>query len=309
MKKDEPQLKIPSKETSYNQVLNLQDDIKVFLINEPDIVEGETTLTPPEPLENGIVFKISKQEENININFTQMNDRYYQKCDLLFETLFRLIEDSFDVQIENKDEILVSDHQEGGKNYCASNFFLERTAKTNVRIRNEKEIPNMKDIVFREKRIDTLQESSGLDLTLPIKNLKIYFEKTNRTDINGEEVSSGSPDRHMYFTMNFHLFFYNEYGSQAKKEEHKINQIVDEIEKVYCLNFGCEPDFKSKTELNFFKENTSMNPEHYMVVNYFKPSLMFEHFLLSQEDSYELKEEERLLKLVDKCRNKHILIL
>ena len=96
----------------------------------------------------------------------------------------------------------------------------------------------------------------------------------------------------MYFTMNFHLFFLNEYGSQAKREEKRIEQIVNEIEKVYCINFKCEPDFDSGTELNFFRENTQMNPEHYMVVNFFKPSMLYEHLLQSKEDSQELHQEK-----------------
>ena len=291
MQKDQPRL--PSREDSFKNVLNLQDELKVYLVDNPEVIGGSTNLPTPVALSNGIMFKIAKKQENISIDFSVLNDRYYKKCDLLFETLFRLLEDAFDINIENKDEVQVVDHVEGGKNYCASNFFLERTSKINVKLRNETEIPDMDEIVFRERRVDTPQDASGIDLDFPIKNLKVYFEKTERVDLNGERMETGSKDHHMYFTMNFHLFFYTRYGPKADKEEAKIEWIVDEIEKVYCMNFGCEPDLESGTELNFFRDNTQMNPEHYMVVNYFKPSLMFEHYLLSKEDSKEIHEESK----------------
>jgi hypothetical protein len=310
MKKQDPQPRLPTKEDCYKNVLNLQDELKVFLVSNPDIIQGESTLPPPVPLSNGLLFTIAKKIENIKINYSILNDRYYQKCDLLFETLFRLIEDSFDVRIENKEDLDVLDHVEGDKNYCASNFYFEQTNANHYKIRNEGTIPDMDQIIFRERRIETEQKDKGIDLNLPVKNLKIYFEKTDRMDADGKRVDSGDKDHHMYFTMNFHLFFLNEYGPKADKEEAKIERIVEEIEKVYCINFGCEPDFDSGTELNFFRENVKMNPEHYMVVNYFKPSLVFEHYLLSQEDSKELShEKERMLMGKDGSIGSRLLVV
>lgn len=291
VKQDDPDLKFKSQKELIARIMALQDVLKVFFIEHHEIIDGDISLPPPEPVGNGIIFRIAKKDEQIDIDFPVLQDRYVKKCDLLFESLFRLIEDLFSVKILNKEEVKVFDHLEDGKEYCAANFYLDKTSQIEYNLRNKEEIPLMSEIAFQKHILDVPQKEYGIDIKMPIKNLKVYFEKTSIADINNHPIVKASKDHHMYFTMNFHLFFWTEYGERAKVEEARIEKIVDEIEKVYCMNFKCEPDLDTQTELNFFKVNRHINPEHFMVVNYFKPSLVYEHFLLSKEDKKELDEE------------------
>ena len=101
----------------------------------------------------------------------------------------------------------------------------------------------------------------------------------------------------MFYTMNFHIFFFNRFGDRQKLEQERINEIVNELESVYCLNFICEQS-KEGLDLNFINQESAINPQHYYFTNYFKPCFVYEHFLMSVEINHEVKvkkDEERLL--------------
>lgn len=276
---------------SREEIFELVSDLRTAVYAVMNQEEYSTATV--EPLTDGLLFRISKIETSLDIDFALVNQQYVDKCDQLYESLFNIIEKTFDYEIEDKDRLKIKDHIEGGKVYCASNFYLRPDGKKKaVRLMND-DIVNMEDIEFKQMTInDSKKYVEGLDYTtLPIKNVKVYFEKTQRVDEEGQAVVSGSEDRHMFYTMNFHIFFYTFYGPNQDIEKKMVSRIVDEMESVYCLNFQCEPDLDSGVELNFTTKNENINPEHFMVVNYFKPSYMFEHMLTIAQDSEEIKDE------------------
>ena len=101
----------------------------------------------------------------------------------------------------------------------------------------------------------------------------------------------------MFYTMNFHIFFFTKFGDRQKLEQERLNEIINELESVYCLNFICEKS-KEGLDLNFINVESAINPQHYYFTNYFKPCFVYEHFLMSVEINHEVKkeqDEERLL--------------
>jgi hypothetical protein len=306
---DENDAPFATREETYQKIADFQE--KVYSI----MSEEEFSKAILEPLSNGLLFKISKGETSVDIDYMLLNKQYLGKCDQLYESFFNIIEKTFKYEIKDKDMLKVRDHIENGKVYCASNFYLrQQKGEKVVRVMND-DIVKMSDIEFNKMPTNTVKDFSyDLDYTtLPIKNIKVYFEKTQRVDSQGQALKVGSKDNHLYYTMNFHIFFTNYYGPNQEIEQKMINQIVDEMEAIYCLNFQCEPDLDNGMELNFTSKNTRVNPEHFMVVNYFKPSYMFEHMIQNAQDSEEIEEEnreiEKKMSHERKMRLKNALIL
>jgi hypothetical protein len=278
-----------TREETYEVVEGLKNSVYEHM--QQDVFKPAQT----EPVFDGFMFKISEETNSIDIDFDLLNTHYLDHCDALYESLFNIIEKIFKFEITDKEVLQVKDVIEDGKTYCVSSvYFRLDNHEKKARLMNE-DITPMKDIKFSKARVNQVKKIDR-DLeytTFPIRNLKVYFEKTQRVNEFGEALSKGTPEHHMYYTMNFHLFFTNSYGPNQGLEEKMIEQVVDEMEAIYCLNFECEPDLDSQTQLNFTYRNEEISPEHYMIVNYFKPSFMFEHMIQNAEDDEEVREEDQ----------------
>lgn len=277
-----------TREETYELVETFRDS--VYGVMEQDVYKP----APIEPVSDGFMFKISEFKDSIDIDFELLNQHYLDHCDALYESLFDIIEKTFEFEIVEKEILKVVDLVEDGKKYCASNMYfrVNNEGKT-VRLMNG-DIKKMKKIQFAKPlNNDAKKFDKDLDFTtFPIKNLKVYFEKTQRVDKFGAPLKEASENVHQYYTMNFHMFFLNYYGPNQKLEEKMVAKVVDDMETVYCLNFQCEPDLDTQTQLNFTFRNEKVNPEHYMIINYFKPSFLFEHMIQNAEDAEEIAEED-----------------
>lgn len=282
-------------------LLQLQDSLSIFLADQ-----GATSKAPIEKFSDGFLFRISFEMTQDEIIDSVLDTRYLGKCDLIFESVFKLMENIFGFEILNKQDIHVEDHREDLINYCAANFDILKTDNNeSLRIYNKK-VPDMKHLIFRHQinEDNQLHESQSLDrsvssLNFPIKNLKIYFEKIRKVNEKGE-VYNDNLEEDFYYTMNFHLFLYNEYSEPVQVQKDKLKDFSMKLERIYCLNFKCE-DSKDGMQLNFMKQNRDVNPEHFYYVNYFKPAHIIDHIKRLNEinkepvDENHVDDERRLL--------------
>lgn len=143
------------------------------------IEKGDISYSTVKSYADGFMFHVSYLEETKDIDYGSINGRYVNKCDLIFESLFSLIEKKFSVQILNKGDVEVVDHYENTNEYCAANVDFNPTeVRGEFVIVNEK-VVDMSKLIFREEQVNTAEDVNSFmpipnnTFTFPIRNMKV----------------------------------------------------------------------------------------------------------------------------------------